>query len=122
MDYYPFAGRLRNADKGNLIVDYTAQGVLLVEAGTDISLEDFGDLSPPIPRALEFINNAQVSDPLTDSPLLLLQVRIVLVFHFVRRKLVINELTFLYLNLCLIGNSYKMRRLHIRFEFQPLCY
>ena len=70
--YYPFAGRLRNADKGKLIVDCTVQGVLLVEADVNISLEDFGDMSPPITHALEFINNAQVSDPLIDSPLLLL--------------------------------------------------
>ena len=108
VDYYPFAGILRNSDKGKLILDYTAQGVLLVEADADISLADFGDLSPPIPRALEFIDNAQVSDPLTDSPLILLQVRIVVTFEFVWRKLVINELNFLYLNLCLTGNSSKM--------------
>ena len=72
VDYYPFTWRLRNIDKGNIIVDFTAQGVVLVEADGDISLVDFGDLSPPIPHALEFINNAQVSDPLIDSPLLLL--------------------------------------------------
>ena len=122
VDYYPFTGILRNANKGKLIVDCTTQGVLLVEAGADISLAAFGDLSPLIPRGLEFINNAQVLDPLIGSLIFLLQVRIVVTFQFVRRKLVINELTFLYLNLCLTGNSSKMRRLHIRFEFQPLCY
>ena len=122
VDYYPFVGRLRNVDKGKLIVDYTAQGVLLVEVGANISLVGFRDLSPPIPCTLEFINNAQVLDPLTDSPILLLQVRIVVKFQLFRRKMVINELNFLYLNLCLIGNSSKMRRLHIRFEFQPLHY
>ena len=72
VDYYPFTRRLRNADKGKIIVDCIVQGVLLVEVDTDISLEEFGDLSPPIPHALEFINNAQVSDPLIDSPFLLL--------------------------------------------------
>lgn len=75
VDYYPFAGRLRNADdKGKLVMDCTGEGVLLVEADADISLEDLGDLSPPIPRALEFINNVPGSDTITDSPLLLFQV------------------------------------------------
>eukprot|EP00253_Pinus_taeda_P014028 PITA_14028 len=75
VDYYPFAGRLINADdKGKLIMDCTGEGVLLVEAETDISLEDFGDLSPPIPRALEFISNVPGSHTITNSPLLLFQV------------------------------------------------
>ena len=99
MDYYPFARRLRNSNKGKLTVDCTAQGVLLVEVNEDISLADFGDLYLSIPHAIEFINNTQLSDPLIGSTLLLLQVRIVVTFQFVRRKLVINELTFLYLNL-----------------------
>jgi hypothetical protein len=61
--YYPFSRRLRNAyDKGKLIMD------------GDISLEDLGDLSPPIPRALDFIGNVPGSDTITDSPLLLFQV------------------------------------------------
>jgi hypothetical protein len=76
VDYYPFAGRLRKADKGKLKMDCTGEGVLLVESDADISLEDLGDLSPPIPRALDFINNAQASDPLRNSPLLLCQVGI----------------------------------------------
>lgn len=73
--YYPFAGRVRDADdKGNLMVDCTSKGVLLVEADADISLEEFGVLSPPLPRALDFINYVPLSKPITESPLLLFQV------------------------------------------------
>jgi hypothetical protein len=55
VDYYPFARRLRNADdKGKLIMD------------AYISLEELGDISPPIPRALDFIGNVPGSDTITD--------------------------------------------------------
>lgn len=73
--YYPFAGRVRDADdKGNLIMDCTSKGALLVEADADISLENFGVLSPSLPRALDFINYVPLSKPITESPLLLFQV------------------------------------------------
>eukprot|EP00253_Pinus_taeda_P035476 PITA_35476 len=73
--YYPFAGRVRDADdKGKLIMDCTGEGALFVEADADIALEDFGVLSPSLPRALDFINYVPISRPITESPLLLFQV------------------------------------------------
>ena len=72
--YFPFAGRLRDADNGKLTVDCTGEGVLFVEAEADISLEEFGDLYPPIPRGDDFINNVPGSEDITDSPILLIQV------------------------------------------------
>lgn len=57
-----------------ILMDCTGEGVLFVEVDTDISLEDLGDLSPPIPRAFDFINNVPGSDTITGSPILLFQV------------------------------------------------
>ena len=72
--FYPLAGRLRDADNGKLTVDCTGEGVLFVEADADISLEDFGDIYPPVPRGDDFINNVPGSENITDCPLLLIQV------------------------------------------------
>jgi hypothetical protein len=48
LHYYPFAEKLGDLDSVKLTVDCTGEGVLFVEADTDISLEEFGDLYPPI--------------------------------------------------------------------------
>jgi len=85
VDYYPFFGRLRNVDNDKIIMGCTGEGVVLVEAKADISLEYLGDLSSPILRALDVINNSQASNHLTDSPLLLCWVGI-FGFQLVRRN------------------------------------
>nr|ABR16595.1 unknown [Picea sitchensis] len=72
--YYPFAGRLRDAPAGKLVVDCTGEGVLFVEADADVALEEFGDLQPPFPCWEDLLHDVPASLTLTNSPLLLIQV------------------------------------------------
>eukprot|EP00253_Pinus_taeda_P033504 PITA_33504 len=72
--YYPFAGRLRDAPFGKLVVDCTSEGVLFVEADADISMEEFGDLHPPFPCWADLLHDVPGSQNITNSPLLLIQV------------------------------------------------
>lgn len=72
--YYPFAGRLRDAAEGKLVVDCTGEGVLFVEADADVTLEEFGDLQPPFPCWDDLLHDVPGSETLTNSPLLLIQV------------------------------------------------
>ncbi|PIN24921.1 Omega-hydroxypalmitate O-feruloyl transferase [Handroanthus impetiginosus] len=54
--YYPFTGRLRQTTNKKLEVFFGPnQGVLLVEAHSDVALADLGDLSVPNPAWLKLI-------------------------------------------------------------------
>ncbi|KAK9272395.1 hypothetical protein L1049_002767 [Liquidambar formosana] len=77
--YYPVAGRLRNADKGKLVVDCCGEGVIFREAHADITLAQLckidGGLKPPFPRWERLlVDDIWGSNLITDSPLLRMQV------------------------------------------------
>ncbi|KAI3965670.1 hypothetical protein MKX01_010627 [Papaver californicum] len=63
--YYPFAGRLREAPGGKLLVECTGQGVLFVEDDADVSLNQLGGdfIRPPFPWFIVgFCNNHTICD------------------------------------------------------------
>ncbi|KAL6006895.1 hypothetical protein ACLOJK_032391 [Asimina triloba] len=77
--YYPIAGRLRNADKGKLVVDCCGQGVIFREANAGITLAELrkvqGGLKPPFPGWDQFLcDDIWGSYSVVDSPLLRIQV------------------------------------------------
>jgi hypothetical protein len=77
--YYPVAGRLRNADKGKLVVDCCGQGVMFRRASADITLAQLckinGELKPPFPQWDKLlVDDIWGSNLITNSPLLRVQV------------------------------------------------
>eukprot|EP01018_Ginkgo_biloba_P004926 Gb_26886 [translate_table: standard] len=72
--YYPFAGRLRDASNGKLMLECTGEGVLFIEADADVSLQEFGDLLPPFPCWDELLYDVPGSATVINSPILLIQV------------------------------------------------
>ncbi|XP_016489898.2 omega-hydroxypalmitate O-feruloyl transferase-like [Nicotiana tabacum] len=75
--YYPFSGRLRETENGKLEVFFGPnQGVLLVEARSEMTLANLGDLSVPNPAwtnlVYSFPNEEQYK--VIDMPLLIAQV------------------------------------------------
>lgn len=74
--YYPLAGRLREAgDDRKLVVDCTGQGVVFIEAESDIRLEQLGDrIRPPFPYWEKLLPELEGSMDILHSPLLHIQV------------------------------------------------
>ncbi|CAH1417388.1 unnamed protein product [Lactuca virosa] len=74
--YYPFAGRLKEAPE-KMVVDCTGEGVLFIEAEADVTLKQFGEvLHPPFPCLEELLYDVPGSGGIVDSPLLLIQVKL----------------------------------------------
>ncbi|KAJ0962804.1 hypothetical protein J5N97_027926 [Dioscorea zingiberensis] len=78
--YYPLAGRLRHGEKGKLVVDCCAEGVVFREADADVTLDQLKmvvaeGLRPPSPFLSKFLlDDIWDSVFVTDSPLLRMQV------------------------------------------------
>lgn len=80
--YYPFAGRLREGEQRKLIVECTGEGVVFIEADVELRLEQFGDaLQPPFPCLEELLFDVPGSGGVLNSPLLLIQVYILLTVY-----------------------------------------
>ncbi|KAJ4958443.1 hypothetical protein NE237_025554 [Protea cynaroides] len=75
--YYPFSGRLREAQNGKLEVYFgSKQGALIVEAHSEMALSDLGDLTVPNPAWAPLVHRAPDEEPyqVLDMPLVIAQV------------------------------------------------
>ncbi|XP_061342944.1 omega-hydroxypalmitate O-feruloyl transferase-like [Gastrolobium bilobum] len=73
--YYPMAGRLTISSEGKLIVDYTGEGAVFVEAEANCNIEDIGDLTKPDPETLgKLVYNIPGAQNILDMPLIAVQV------------------------------------------------
>ncbi|XP_061364408.1 spermidine hydroxycinnamoyl transferase-like [Gastrolobium bilobum] len=73
MHYYPVAGRLSWTEEcGRLELDCNAKGVILLEAETTKTLNEYGDFSPTYPIK-DLIPTVDYTQPIEELPLLLVQ-------------------------------------------------
>ncbi|XP_078443605.1 HXXXD-type acyl-transferase family protein [Wolffia australiana] len=70
--FYPMAGRLSLDDDGRVEINCTGEGVLFVEATTDMAVSDFGDFAPT-PDLKRLIPAVDYSGEISSFPLLVLQ-------------------------------------------------
>ncbi|XP_052183143.1 shikimate O-hydroxycinnamoyltransferase-like isoform X2 [Diospyros lotus] len=71
--FYPLAGRLGRDDDDRIEIDCNAEGVLFVEAGSDASIDDFGDFAPTLELS-SLVPAVDYSKGISSFPLLVLQV------------------------------------------------
>lgn len=71
--FYPMAGRLARDEDGRVEIDCNADGVLLVIAETNSTIEDFGDFAPTM-EMKRLIPMVEYTDDISAFPLLVLQV------------------------------------------------
>jgi omega-hydroxypalmitate O-feruloyl transferase len=72
--YYPLAGRLGISVYGKLQVNYNSQGVIFVEAATDSTLADLGDISHPDERLEQLVYTDPNATNVLETPLVTAQV------------------------------------------------
>ncbi|MED6133059.1 hypothetical protein PIB30_024738 [Stylosanthes scabra] len=72
--YYPLSGRLNWTEVGRLQMDCNAKGVILIQAESKKTMDEYGDFSPNDDAIKELIPNLDYSQPMEDLPLLLAQV------------------------------------------------
>ncbi|GAA0146390.1 acetyltransferase [Lithospermum erythrorhizon] len=72
--FYPVAGRVKWVEKGRVELYCNGEGVLLVEAESEASVDDYGDFMPT-PELRQLIPTVDlVATPITEVPLLICQV------------------------------------------------
>ncbi|PKU73040.1 hydroxycinnamoyltransferase 1 [Dendrobium catenatum] len=71
--FYPMAGRLAKDEDGRVEIDCNAEGVLLVFAETNSTVEDFGDFAPTM-EMKRLIPMVEYTDDISAFPLLVLQI------------------------------------------------
>ncbi|KAK7316761.1 hypothetical protein RJT34_00466 [Clitoria ternatea] len=71
--YYPVAGRLRLKENGRMELECNAQGVLLLEAESSKTLDDYGDFLPSDECVKELVPTRDPTQPVDQLPLLMVQ-------------------------------------------------
>eukprot|EP00249_Psilotum_nudum_P019409 c27240_g1_i1 orf=429-1781(-) len=71
--FYPMAGRLQRDKDGRIEINCNGEGVLLVEAGIDALIQDFGDFAPTI-ALRQLVPAVSYTEDISSYPLLVVQV------------------------------------------------
>lgn len=86
--FYPLAGRLKEDKNGRIEIDCKGQGVLYVEAESDVVLDDLGDFAPTS-QVEKLVPAVDYSLGIEHYPLLVLQV--VTIVRLAFQKIILCE-------------------------------